>query len=1034
MIINHNMPALNTYRQLSANNFNTQKSLEKLSSGLRINKAGDDAAGLAISEKMRGQIRGLDQAARNAQDGISLINTAEGSLSETHSILQRMRELATQSANDTNVAVDRSEIQKEINQLTSEINRIGNTTEFNTQKLLKGTNLPVTTTAQTTNTITNGVAGVPVGATSALAVNTKSVAAISSSTFVQGASSATNGAVGTTVQTTTSVAGKSSSAIMAELTFTSNTKGTTLNGKTISIVQESTASTATSITSDASSITIKIGTDADGNSLLGSKYSDPSAKPTVGDLYTEITNSADYAASGFTVAVSGASDDPLANYQKKVVSDTTLYSSEMAGGVNETLGVNTFSLTSVFKEAGDTIQVGGQTFTAVSGAYTGANQFDISKTHATATMANAAGLGTLSGLTDETLKVNVGGTDYKFTTARLQTWTGGTASELATFLGNADTVGDGTGTKLSSVALISSDGAGKITITDKTGGATGAVTITAAGTATAALKTTIGASADVTNGANGSVAATLTSQATELTRAINANSTLTTRFSTANVAGAITMTERTGQATGTALPAVTVAGSGADNKLIVNDASGTNLKTIKIQQAGGDALAVSGTGGNLTISLANASAYKNTAAAIQTAVQALGVVDGTDFSKYTFTSTGDWDTKETGSNIASASSTIVGGTQEVKGDYSFDITKAFAAGDKVNIKGQIFTAVNGGAVGAKGQFDISSSDTAVQAASLRNAIALNSTLNAGYTVSGSGSTVKLTENIGTGTDMTATDVAVKGTGVQGEYSAKLDTLLTNGAAFVLDGKEITVSNKTTHSGYSNGTAIKEASSVAAQTAEIANAINTNTDLKGKYTASVNASGELVLKQNADQESGTAPQISTKSSALGKFSATMQIGANAGQSVTVDINDMRSASIAVSGDGSYGTVTAKDGKVASYVTTANVTNGTDNTSVEFSLDVSTHEKATAAISVINDAIETVSAERSKLGAFTNRLEHTITNLGTSSENLTAAESRIRDVDMAKEMMQFQKNNILSQAAQAMLAQANQQPQGVLQLLR
>ncbi|SDF79705.1 flagellin [Sporolituus thermophilus] len=138
MIINHNMAALNTYNRLSANNTNTSKALEKLSSGLRINRAGDDAAGLAISEKMRGQIRGLDQATRNAQDSISLIQTAEGALNETHSILQRMRELAVQAANDTNTATDRNEIQKEINQLTDEIDRIANTTEFNTQKLLDG--------------------------------------------------------------------------------------------------------------------------------------------------------------------------------------------------------------------------------------------------------------------------------------------------------------------------------------------------------------------------------------------------------------------------------------------------------------------------------------------------------------------------------------------------------------------------------------------------------------------------------------------------------------------------------------------------------------------------------------------------------------------------------------------------------------------------------------------------------------------------------------------------------------------------------
>lgn len=138
MIINHNLNAMNAQRNFGINNTNQAKSMEKLSSGLRINRAGDDAAGLAISEKMRGQIRGLDQASRNAQDGISLIQTAEGALNETHSILQRMRELAVQAANDTNVTTDRDAIQAEMNQLTAEINRIGNTTEFNTQKILNG--------------------------------------------------------------------------------------------------------------------------------------------------------------------------------------------------------------------------------------------------------------------------------------------------------------------------------------------------------------------------------------------------------------------------------------------------------------------------------------------------------------------------------------------------------------------------------------------------------------------------------------------------------------------------------------------------------------------------------------------------------------------------------------------------------------------------------------------------------------------------------------------------------------------------------
>ena len=138
MVVQHNMSAMNATRNLGNVSNSLSKSTEKLSSGYRINRAGDDAAGLAISEKMRGQINGLSRASTNAQDGVSLIQTAEGALTETHSILQRMRELAVQAASDTNTDDDRTQIQNEIDQLTNEVDRIASTTEFNTMKLLDG--------------------------------------------------------------------------------------------------------------------------------------------------------------------------------------------------------------------------------------------------------------------------------------------------------------------------------------------------------------------------------------------------------------------------------------------------------------------------------------------------------------------------------------------------------------------------------------------------------------------------------------------------------------------------------------------------------------------------------------------------------------------------------------------------------------------------------------------------------------------------------------------------------------------------------
>ena len=139
MVVQHNLSAMNTNRQLGIITDAQAGATEKLSSGYKINRAADDAAGLAISEKMRSQIRGLDRASANAQDGISLIQVAEGALNEAHAILQRMNELATQAANDTNTSTDRDAIQQEINQLTSEINRIQSTTQFNTMNLLDGT-------------------------------------------------------------------------------------------------------------------------------------------------------------------------------------------------------------------------------------------------------------------------------------------------------------------------------------------------------------------------------------------------------------------------------------------------------------------------------------------------------------------------------------------------------------------------------------------------------------------------------------------------------------------------------------------------------------------------------------------------------------------------------------------------------------------------------------------------------------------------------------------------------------------------------
>ena len=180
MIVQHNMTALNANRQLGITNTNLARSTEKLSSGYRVNRAADDAAGLSISEKMRGQIRGLEQASTNAEDGQSLIQTAEGALSEIHSVLQRMRELTVQASNDTNVSADRKAIAKEVRALTSEINRIATQTQFNTMGLLSGgfKNKKLQVGANTNQTISITISSMTAGK---LGVSAKVIAKVISS-------------------------------------------------------------------------------------------------------------------------------------------------------------------------------------------------------------------------------------------------------------------------------------------------------------------------------------------------------------------------------------------------------------------------------------------------------------------------------------------------------------------------------------------------------------------------------------------------------------------------------------------------------------------------------------------------------------------------------------------------------------------------------------------------------------------------------------------------------------------------------------
>ncbi|MFC3788455.1 flagellin [Paenibacillus sp. GCM10012307] len=740
MRINHNIAALNTHRQLSVNTSNSSKALEKLSSGLRINRAGDDAAGLAISEKMRAQIRGLDMAQKNAQDGISLIQTAEGALTETHSILQRMRELAVQASNGTNKIEDREQIQKEINSLTSEINRISNTTQFNEMTLLNGDfNFKASEAAKISgsNSLADGLNLINKGVT-------------------------TNSAVA----------------------FDKTTAGQALGTVTVT------------------------GTD------------------TVDSSKNEITLSID-------------------------------------GGAAQTFALSSTTL----EEAIDELN------TALGG---------------TATASIRDGKLILESATSgDGSKVEILGGNFASTFF---------GDDVQSVDGKADVfvVGSGTPAKVTGAALT-----GTVEITDDTN----ELTVNVDGVSRSiALDNSADILAD-----DAAKADFLTDIQNKLNAAFGGGTSFKASFD-------------------------------ANDKLIITHDSGT-----QVSFTGGDALGALG----------------------------LDTVDTTD-------------------GVPANTSFQV----EVDGTTKTVTLKSGADGVYESLDDLI----------AKNQSEFEAQG--LKASNVNGKLHLESLSANGHV--GKIENSQLAKDLGL-VDATGKETVDKGVGLE--------------LSFSIDSKNVTITLE--NKSYTKDqllTAINDA--IAASGAEGIASLDKNNKLI--ITSEVSGAVSNVTVQDSALARNLGLTVNSNVSASGKDVEkellNFQIGANKNQSMSITIGDMRAAALGIVGSG------------AGFVEENVVTDGTNNKAVEKSLDVSTHETAASAIKVLDNAINTVSTQRSQLGANQNRLEHTINNLGTSAENLTAAESRIRDVDMAKEMMEFTKNNILTQAAQAMLAQANQQPQGVLQLLR
>ncbi len=837
MRINNNLMAMNTHRQLGINSENGAKSIEKLSSGYRINRAGDDAAGLAISEKMRGQIRGLNQASRNSQDAISLVQTAEGALNESQAILQRMRELAVQSANDTNESEDRDAIQNEIDQLTSELNRISETTEFNKKKLLNGD-------------LSDEAASKALSA-SGLALDADAFAGSGAITL---GDDVTNGEYDITVvndieqrvadnqsQVMSAGSGVVSEAVAGDVTLDEGSYevvfATTDEARSVASYGGSTSGADYLLASGTNDVTI------DATSALNS-----------GDFDIAIRKYTDETVVGIdTGGLSGVDNSGVAEGVYAVTTSAHVSGAESGGSHLLTSGIVssiTIADDSTYNEVEDlylsfneTANVGGDgsgTWTVSLSGLSGISE------SVSFSLTAAGGAATLQ-LGDITVEVDLD--------ALRDSYLSGTIS-------GADTAIDGQSIDLTMY--------NKVSVEQVSTGATDEL-ILADGAVSGAHKFTF-------SGDTGALKINIEDNGGEFVRGntYNTSITYTDTYEVSLVAN------------GAGTPA---AGSGSVT-LTEDDLSSAfnniNLGSGVMIDLSKDHLELAASGA-YTIDI-NIDVTQETTASLQTA-------DGSGISTIVVS----------GGNSGTA---IEFGSTNVAINY------------------------NAATVGSSGSvyFSVKDSEDNLQMTLTRGAVSETVSFDAGDEVdfSEAGITVQTEDTIASGDDSTFT---------------------------VTDG-------------------------------------------------------------------------------TGDQSVKMQIGANTGQNISIAIDDMGSSAIGVSATTSGATTAVTvDGQsyTASFKSTATV-EADGNSAAEFSLDIGDHDKATAAIEVINTALTSISDQRAQLGAIQNRLEHTIKNLDTSAENLQASESRIRDVDMAKEMMEFTKNNILQQAAQSMLAQANQAPQGVLQLLR
>lgn len=1057
-IINTNMASLNAQRNLTTSQSALATSLQRLSSGLRINSSKDDAAGMAISDRMTSQIRGLNQAARNANDGISLAQTAEGALGEVGTLLQRMRELSIQSANSTNSAADRRSLQSEVNQLVQEMDRISGTTNFNGLKLLDGS---FTSQQFQVGSEANQSIGVSVGAATAQLTGAYRVAD-SNTTGIRAATAGLNGTLDNTVvmnKATASTTAALANAIVAQTLTITDSAGAT---QTVSVAADTSAkviaadiNTKTGITATATNSAnfkltatevqdgerVSFNVDLDGNSQAVAFVRDSNVGSIDAQMNTALT-AAFTGNSDVTVATNAAGGVDLTSVSGANIQVNTFAVQEKSEVVMNTL-------TNFQKDTGMKVTISGTDLTNADANYS----FDVK-------------LSSLDGATSATHRIA-----YTTTGAGTGDWSvdGGatvsstvTAAGLAAVVAGAFTPADLTALGLSNVvntagAVVDiradgAQGAAGVTFTS-----TGVVGIAGAGTTV--LTAATGTVYTSTNTLSGTAASTLenttanayTAKATNLV-----NFTITD--STSGVVDTINA-DMTGVNLADLTDAVALLNTAFANKQnveVVNYTAGDSTLTFRAKNydsilsvAGGTTTALAGinaTAASLTMDAANGdTSFNNVKATTTLAVNldtlAATFIDATNTAAADAVESLNFSGQSVAEELTQAGVASGGNTFGVKtGEVAISVKSGYSVASNVAAAaGGVF---DGSLVSFGSNAGTTTAPDLTAAAGLINTAGGNNVAAQTLTIKGE---VTATAVITAGSSAKAAAALVNqksdqtGVSAVARTTATIGSLSANGTvSFTLFGANasttpVSISAGVTTTNLNNlVTAINQKAANTGITAAL--------DAGGSSLTLTSATGDDIKIQDFRHSAAITDSTGATDNAV-----TMAVTGELGSAVTLTNGGTtalttQSDSTVVGGKLSFDsskafTVTSSVASTAGglFNAAANIEQGSAQSLIA-NVDISSVAGANDAIAVIDGALAQINSVRADLGAIQNRFQSTVSSLTATSENITAARSRIMDADFAAETAQLTRNQILQQAGTAMLAQANQLPNNVLTLLR